>query len=147
LLFFSAAASLLIGLVFAVRSHLVIAGIASLLCWGTLGMVGVCVEEQPRRADHILSLVEAGKINLRSPLRYYGRLTDEPEKLPWGTVYNVELSGVDYEGVFVPARGGLRLGYIAYGRRGAGVGARGRLHCGFDAGKIAAGVSRRGSIR
>jgi hypothetical protein len=63
-----------------------------------LGMAGVCIQEQPRRADHILSLVNAGKINLKSPLRYYGRLADEPEKLPWGTGYDIELSGVDYEG-------------------------------------------------
>jgi competence protein ComEC len=68
-----------------------------------LGMAGVCIEEQPRRADHILSLVDGGKINLKSPLRYYGRLADEPEKLPWGTSYNIALSGVDHEGMFVPA--------------------------------------------
>src|ERR1700688_5059968 len=39
------------------------------------GVAGVCIEEQPRRADHILSLVDARKINLKSPLRYYGRFT------------------------------------------------------------------------
>jgi len=60
-----------------------------------------------------LSLADAGKINLKSPLRYYGRLADEPEKLPWGVGYDVELSGVDYGGSFVLASGGLRLGYIA----------------------------------
>jgi hypothetical protein len=86
-----------------------------------LGMAGVCIEEQPRRADHILSLVDAGKINLKSPLGYYGRLADEPEKLPWGTSYDIELSGVDHEGVFVSASGGLRLGYIARTDRGAPV--------------------------
>lgn len=108
----SAATSLLIGIVFLRRSRVVLAGLASLLCWGMLGMAGVCIAEQPRRADHILSLVGAGKINLKSPLRYYGRLADEPEKLPWGAGYNIELSGVDHEGMFVPASGGLRLGYI-----------------------------------
>jgi Competence protein/Domain of unknown function (DUF4131) len=114
-----AATSLLIGIVFVCRSRVVVAGLASLLCWGTLGMAGVCIEEQPRRADHILSLVDARKINLKSPLRYYGRLADEPEKLPWGEGYNIELSGVDHEGVFVPASGGLRLGYIARADHGA----------------------------
>jgi hypothetical protein len=66
-----------------------------------LGMSGVCIEEQPRRADHILSLVDVGKINLKSPLRYYGRLADEPKKLPWGAGYNIALSGVDHKGMFV----------------------------------------------
>jgi hypothetical protein len=60
-----------------------------------------------------LSLVDGGKIDLKSPLRYYGRLADEPEKLPWGAGYEIELSGVDYEGAFIPASGGLRLGYVA----------------------------------
>jgi competence protein ComEC len=115
----SAATFLLISIVFAVRSRVVIAGLGSLLCWGMLGMAGVCIEEQPRRADHILTFVDAGKINLKSPLRYYGRLADEPEKLPWGAGYNIELSGVDREGVFVPASGGLRLGYIAWTDHGA----------------------------
>jgi hypothetical protein len=50
---------------------------------------------------------------MESPLRYYGQLADEPEKLPWRAGYNIELSGVDYEGLFVPASGGLRLSYIA----------------------------------
>ena len=112
-LLFGAAFSLLIGIVFAWRSRVVVAGLASLLCWGILGVTAVCIQEQPRRADHILSLVDAGKINLKSPLRYYGRLADEPQKLPWGVGYDIELSGVDYQGLFLPASGGLRLGYIA----------------------------------
>jgi competence protein ComEC len=109
----TATTSLLIGLVFAWRSRVVVAGVASLLCWGTLGVAGVWIQEQPRRADLILSLVDAGKINLKSALRYYGRLADEPEKLPWGAGYEIELSGVDYKGLFVPASGGLRLVYTA----------------------------------
>jgi hypothetical protein len=109
-LFFSAATSLLIGILFLRRSRVVLAGLASLLCWGMLGMAGVCIEEQPRRANHILSLVDAGKINLKSPLRYFGLLADEPEKLPWGAGYSIELSGVDFGGSFLPASAGLRLG-------------------------------------
>jgi competence protein ComEC len=112
-LFCGAATSLLIGIGFAWQSRVIIAGLASLLCWAILGVAAVCIQEQPRRGDHILSLVDGGKIDLKSPLRYYGRLTDEPEKLPWGAGYDVELSGVDYEGGFVPASGGLRLGYVA----------------------------------
>jgi hypothetical protein len=63
----SAATSLLIGVVFAWRSQVVVAGVGSLLCWALLGVAAVCIEEQPRRADHILRLADAGKINLRSP--------------------------------------------------------------------------------
>jgi hypothetical protein len=38
-----------------------------------------------------------------------------------GTANDIELSGVDYEGLFVPASGGLRLGYIARTDHGAPV--------------------------
>jgi len=48
-------------------------------------------------------------------------MADEPEKLPWGAGYNIELSGGDREGVFAPASGGLRLGYIARTDHGAPV--------------------------
>jgi len=82
-------------------------------------LAGVCIEEQPRRADHILSLTDAGKINLKSPLGYYRRLTDAPDKLAWANSYDIELFGVHYQGLFVPARGGLRLGYIAQMDRAA----------------------------
>jgi competence protein ComEC len=116
-----AATSLSIGIVFVWRSRVVLAGLASLLCWGMLGVAGVCIQEQPRRANHILGLVDAGKINLKSPLRYYGRLADEPKKLPWGAGYHIELSGVEYQGLFIAANGGLRLGYIARADHGAPV--------------------------
>jgi hypothetical protein len=74
------------------------AGFAAMLCWFSLGTAAICIEEQPRAAGHILSFVDAGKINLKSPLRFYGRLRGEPEKLPWGTGYDIELSGVEPAG-------------------------------------------------
>jgi|ERR1700731_2414184 len=119
LLLCSASTSLLIGMFLVWRSRVVLAGLASLLCWVMLGVASVCIEEQPRRVDHILSLLDAGKINIKSPLRYYGRLADEPAKLPWGASYDIELSGVDREVVFVSASGGLRLGYLARTDHGA----------------------------
>jgi hypothetical protein len=96
----SAATSLLISFVFAWRSRVVVAAVASLVVLAMLGVAAVCI-------------ADTGIINLKSPLRYYARLADEAEKLPWGAGYNIELSRVDYEGLFVPASGGLRLSYIA----------------------------------
>src|ERR1700692_4878738 len=79
----SAATSLVIGIFFMWRSSLVGGAIASLLCWGVLGVAAVCIQQQPRRSDDVLNLVDAGKISLETPLRYYGQLADEPEKLAW----------------------------------------------------------------
>jgi hypothetical protein len=50
-LLFIAVTSRLRGIVFAWRSGVVVADLASLLCWGMLGVAEVCIQEQPRRAD------------------------------------------------------------------------------------------------
>ncbi|MGC1417075.1 MAG: DNA internalization-related competence protein ComEC/Rec2, partial [Candidatus Acidiferrum sp.] len=84
---------------------------ASLLSWFLLGALGAGIADQPRPADYVLSLVNAGRVSLRTPLRWHGRLRDEPARLPWGYGYEIELTGVEYEGSFVPARGGLRVSF------------------------------------
>jgi competence protein ComEC len=114
LLFAASVTSLLFGIVLAYFERIMASGVASLLCWGLLGMTGACVAQQPRRAEAILSRVDAGTIDLSTPLRFYGQLRDEPQKLPWGVGYDIALSGVDYEGAFVPATGGLRLSYATH---------------------------------
>jgi competence protein ComEC len=86
---------------------------SSLLSWVSLGFIGAVISEQPRAADHVTSLVEQGQISLQTPLRWHGYLRDEPARLPWGYGYEIELSGVDYEGVLQPAQGGLRLNFAA----------------------------------
>jgi competence protein ComEC len=87
------------------------AAIVSVLSWIILGALGAGIANQPRPADYILSLVEAGRVELKTPLRWHGRLRDEPARLPWGYGYEIELTGVEYEGSLVPARGGLRVSF------------------------------------
>lgn len=113
-LFAASVTSLLVGILLTYFGRLVPGGVVSLLCWGLLGLTGACIVDQPRAADAILSRVEAGTVGLGTPLRYYGQLRDEPEKLPWGVGYDIQLSGVDYEGAFMPATGGLRLSYATH---------------------------------
>jgi competence protein ComEC len=84
---------------------------ASLLTWVFLGFLGAVVAEQPRPADHIVSLVEQGRIALHTPLRWHGRLRDEPARLPWGYGYEIELSEVSFQEELHSTRGGLRLSF------------------------------------
>lgn len=79
----------------------------SLLNWALLGFLGVCVAEQPRPANHVASLLEQGRLSLQSPLRWHGRLRDEPAKLPWGYGLEIDLSEVEFEGASLPVQGGL----------------------------------------
>ncbi len=119
-LFLAAATSLLAGFFLSHFTKIAAAGTASLLGWMLLGSAAAIIDQQPRASDHVLNLVATGKINLKSPLRYYGKLRDEPEKLPWGTGYEIELSAVssaiapqdlETENPVLPTSGGLRLSF------------------------------------
>ncbi len=61
---------------------LFLAAAASLLTWVLLGFLVVCIAEQPRDADHVISLMEQGRFPLKTPLRWHGHLRDEPTRLP-----------------------------------------------------------------
>jgi hypothetical protein len=107
--FLAAGLLLLAGLLF-VRLGWLTSGVGiSLLCWIALGMLGALIAQQPLPADHVVTLVDGGRLDWHSPLRWYGKLRDEPTRLPWGYGYEIDLSGVDYHGDYLPLRGGMRL--------------------------------------
>jgi competence protein ComEC len=91
--------------------RLIPAALSSLLTWALLGFLEACVAEQPRRPDHVTSLVEQGRLPLQTPLRWRGRLRDEPTKLPWGYGLEIELTGVEFQGAQLAVEGGLRASF------------------------------------
>lgn len=102
---------ILLGFLLLRVSRLFPASILAVVGWLLLGLSGAGIADQPRPADFVLSLVNTGRLDLKTPLRWHGRLRDEPSRLPWGYGYEIELSGVDYAGAFVHLHGGLRLSY------------------------------------
>jgi competence protein ComEC len=116
------------GIVSARIGRLFPAATLSTLSWILLGVLGAGIASQPRPADYILSVVEAGRVELKTPLRWHGRLRDEPARLPWGHGYEIELSGVEYEGLLVPVRGGLRVSFS----EGPGYAAAPDVHAGDE---------------
>jgi competence protein ComEC len=109
--FIGAIVALALGVLFAARDYLWFAAAASLGCWLLLGTAGACISQHARAQDHVLSLVEGGRLDLHAPLRWHGRLRDEPARLPWGYGYEITLTGVDYQGSFLPLEGGLRVSF------------------------------------
>ncbi|HEY6385016.1 MAG TPA: DUF4131 domain-containing protein [Candidatus Acidoferrum sp.] len=98
--------------IFLTRSgHLFPVATVSVLSWIILGALGTGIANQPWPADYVLSLVEAGRLELKTPQRWHGRLRDEPARLPRGVGYEIELMGVEYEAALIPARGGLRVSF------------------------------------
>jgi competence protein ComEC len=94
--------------------RLAIGGGISLFSWTLLGVLSVTIAQQPLPANHIAGLVDGGHLDLRSPLRWYGVLREEPARLPWGCGYEIDLSGVDYQGETLPLQGGMRLSFTPH---------------------------------
>lgn len=109
--FLATAFLLLLGIVLARSGRLFPASCVSLLSWVLLGSAGASIANQPRPADHVLSLIDSGRLELKTPLRWHGHLRDEPVRLPWGYSYELEVTGVEYQGALLRAQGGLRVSF------------------------------------
>jgi hypothetical protein len=68
-----------------------------------LRLLGANVAAQPLPPDDILLLADEHRIDLHSPLRWHGHLRGEPDLLPWGVGYDLDVNGVEAAGAFVPA--------------------------------------------
>jgi len=93
-------------LLLALRGRVSPAAVLSLTSWCGLGVIGIGIASRPLPMEHVLARLAAGEIELKTPLRWHGTLRDEPSRLPWGYGLDLELSGVDTAGRFVPLRGG-----------------------------------------
>jgi competence protein ComEC len=87
---------------------------AGLLSWVVLGVTSAWIAEQPLPENHVVTLIAENRLDLHSPLKWHGRLRDEPTKLPWGAGYEMELTGVDYHDAWTPLVGGMRLSFIPH---------------------------------
>jgi competence protein ComEC len=102
---------LLAGLLLACRGKLAPAATLSLLCWTGLGVLAMVLASRPLSPEHILSRIAAGQLDLKTPLRWYGRLRDEPSRLPWGYGIELDLARVETALGMIPITGGMRLGF------------------------------------
>ena len=109
--FLAAAFLIAAGILLLNRARSGVAAVVSGISWIVLGVLGACISDQPLPGTHVISLIESGRIDLRTPLRWRGTLRDEPTKLPWGFGLEIELSGVEYENAQLTTLGGLRLSY------------------------------------
>ncbi len=104
-------ATILAGFFLHSRDYSSLSAAASLAVWIELGVLAGCIAQAPLPAEHVTNRVAAGTLNLKSPLRWHGRLRNEPAKSPWGYSMDVSLSGVEASGELQPVKGGLRLGF------------------------------------
>lgn len=100
--------ALLAGLLLLRRGALRGAWLAGLAAWLALGAVAAEVQRREVRADNAATLIAAGRLDAREPLRWRGRLRQGPSRLPSGIRYDVDLEEVAVAGRTVRVSGGLR---------------------------------------
>ena len=104
----AATVAIVAGAVIAWRNRLATAWAVALLAWLGTGGLATTIERAAVPANHVTRLIAADRIDASEPLRWRGRLREDPLLLPWGRRYEIALEEVDIAGVPTPASGGLR---------------------------------------
>jgi predicted membrane metal-binding protein len=89
------------------------AWIFALLAWVAVCGFSSGVEHFTVSKNHITQLVAQRRIDLSVPLRWRGRLREDPMALPWGHRYEIDLEQVEAAGEIIPVSGGLRLNFYS----------------------------------
>jgi competence protein ComEC len=95
------------------RNYLSSAWIFALAGWLALGGLACGVERSTVPKNHITRLAAENRIDLSVPLRWRGRLREDPMALPWGHRYEIDLEQVETQGRIIPVSGGLRLNFYS----------------------------------
>lgn len=89
----------------------VIAGSLALLAWFALGGTAAQLERRDLPQNEVSALIARSALDTSEPLRWRGRLREDPESTMLGWRYTINLESVEQTGRSVPVHGGLRLTY------------------------------------
>jgi competence protein ComEC len=102
-------AAMLLGAILLWRSKTHAAWGLALVAWLALGGLAICMERAAVPPNNVTRLISVGRLDTTEPLRWRGRLREDPMALPWGRRYEINLEQVEAGGATVPVSGGLRL--------------------------------------
>ncbi len=103
---------LLLGGYISLRKNWIVAATILAACaWLGLGTTAANLERASVPQNLAVTLIESGKLDAGTALRWRGRLRSDPLALPWGTRYEVSLEEVESSAGVTPVTGGLRLTY------------------------------------
>ncbi|HEV2288471.1 MAG TPA: DNA internalization-related competence protein ComEC/Rec2 [Candidatus Acidoferrales bacterium] len=110
----AAALSILTGLIFHFCSRWTFTPVLfALAAWFALGGFALRLARLDVSPNDVAHLIASHKIDASEPLRWQGTLREDPEKLPWGLRYTIDLSNVAIAGQAISIQGGLRLTYYS----------------------------------
>ena len=110
---FAALLFLLIGYIALRQNWVLAAALFAAGAWLSLGMAASNLERVSVPANLASTLIESGKLDASTALRWRGRLRGDPLQLPWGTRYEINLDEVESSAGVTPVAGGLRLTYYS----------------------------------
>jgi competence protein ComEC len=87
------------------------AAVISASAWLALGVTASNLERASVAPNLASTLIETGKLDATTALRWRGRLRSDPLQLPWGKRYEIDLDEVESPAGVTPVSGGLRLTY------------------------------------
>ncbi|HEV2388451.1 MAG TPA: ComEC/Rec2 family competence protein [Candidatus Acidoferrales bacterium] len=93
------------------RNRLWLAWALALAGWCFVGALAASLERAAQQRNRVDLLVDSGRLDLSEPLRWQGRLREDPLGLPWGYRYEISIERVEIGGRLLPVSGGLRLTY------------------------------------
>ena len=108
-----AAVAIIAGVILIWQKRSVFTWCLALVAWIALGGFAIAVERAAVPANHISRLISSGAMDTTVPLRWRGRLREDPLRLPWGLRYEIDLESVEAEGVVLTTSGGLRVNFYS----------------------------------
>ena len=108
---FAALLFLLFGYITLRRNWILPAALFAAGAWLALGMAAPNLERAAVPSNLASTLIESGKLDAGTALRWRGRLRSDPLQLPWGTRYEINLEEAESSAGVASVAGGLRLTY------------------------------------
>lgn len=102
---------LLSGYLFLRQNWIFVATLAAAGAWLMLGVAASNLERASVPPNLAGTLIESGKLDAGTALRWRGRLRSDPLQLPWGVRYEIDLDEVESFAGIMLVSGGLRLTY------------------------------------
>jgi competence protein ComEC len=91
--------------------HSLVVGSLALAAWFTLGGAAAQLERNDVPQNDVATQIAHGALDTKEPLRWLGRMREDPEATPLGWRYTIDLQSVEETGRTLPVHGGLRLTY------------------------------------
>jgi competence protein ComEC len=104
---------LLVGYIALCQNWILAAVLFAAGAWLSLGTAAPNLERASIPLNLASTLIETGKLDAETALRWRGRLRGDPLGLPWGTRYEINLDEVESSAGITPVAGGLRITYYS----------------------------------